>query len=352
MSTDNKGDLVAPGDPAPAQPVPGHSGAPLGAPLSPCPSLGGAEAGGDTSPNSSLSPSSNPEESYRDALDVPATIQALVPTFPHDLVPVHEVLLKLASDLQSKVDQATQEFYCIRKRLSTEMLKTAESLATLGEVVLPSSSSSTTASCSDSTAADCLATLSSIHGYRDQAVQTLQAQAATMDTPQQEGEGLQGEQPKDFNTASDGLDHSFHAMKVWLDQFNKCARNLQNIDGSSLSSSLRRFNVERCRDIDSLEKSAVLAKMSELRLRSCSLQMRKPVRSLGHTLDLQEIMLLAKNAKSLVYEVSLQMLKIVDVVKGEEIEATTTYHRLTKENSDLLRRYCFYLKLKLRMRQL
>ena len=46
-------------------------------------------------------------------------------------------------------------------------------------------------------------------------------------------------------------------------------------------------------------------------------------------------------------QVSLQMLKIVDLVKGDEIAATTTYHRLTKENSELLRRYCFYLKLKI-----
>ena len=41
-------------------------------------------------------------------------------------------------------------------------------------------------------------------------------------------------------------------------------------------------------------------------MRNCSLQSRKPVRSLGHTLDLQEIMLLAKNAKSLVYEVCIK----------------------------------------------
>ena len=46
-------------------------------------------------------------------------------------------------------------------------------------------------------------------------------------------------------------------------------------------------------------------------------------------------------------QVSLQMLKVVDLVKGEEIAATTFYHRLTKENSELLRRYCFYLKLKI-----
>ena len=44
-----------------------------------------------------------------------------------------------------------------------------------------------------------------------------------------------------------------------------------------------------------------------------------------------------------IIQVSLQMLKVVDLVKGEEIAATTFYHRLTKENSELLRRYCFYL---------
>ena len=52
------------------------------------------------------------------------------------------------------------------------------------------------------------------------------------------------------------------------------------------------------------------------------------------------------SSKSLI-QVSLQMLKVVDLVKGEEIAATTFYHRLTKENSELLRRYCFYLKLKI-----
>ena len=136
---------------------------------------------------------------------------------------------------------------------------------------------------------------------------------------------------------------------------------MQSCDGEN--NTLRRFSSEQCRDIDLLEKEAVMAKMGELSLRNCSIQSRKPVRSLGHTLDLQEIMLLAKNAKSLVYEVreavvdlflfsiitqvSLQMLKAVDLVKGEEIAATTFYHRLTKENSELLRRYCFYLKLKI-----
>ena len=87
--------------------------------------------------------------------------------------------------------------------------------------------------------------------------------------------------------------------------------------------------------------------MGELSIRNCSIQSRKPVRSLGHTLDLQEIMLLAKNAKSLVYEVSLQMLKLIDLIRGEEIRASQQYQKLTKENSELLRRYCLYLKLKI-----
>ena len=107
--------------------------------------------------------------------------------------------------------------------------------------------------------------------------------------------------PSDFNTASDRLDASFQQLRRWLDQLGTAARNLQSCDGES--NTLRRFSSEQCRDIDILEKEAVMAKMGELSLRNCSIQSRKPVRSLGHTLDLQEIMLLAKNAKSLVYEV-------------------------------------------------
>ena len=41
------------------------------------------------------------------------------------------------------------------------------------------------------------------------------------------------------------------------------------------------------KEIDSLEKQYVMEKMGELTLRSCSIQSRKPVRSIGHTLDLQ-----------------------------------------------------------------
>ena len=206
-----------------------------------------------------------------------------------------------------------------------------------------------------------LATLGSIHQYRDHAIATLAAQAAALAPAPAAPPALQ---PGDFNSASDRLDLSFQQLRRWLDQLGAIARTLQSCDGES--NALRRFSSEQCRDIDALEKEAVLVKMGELSVRNCSIQSRKPVRSLGHTLDLQEIMLLAKNAKSLVYEVgllvillfcccsaspltqvSLQMLKVVDLVKGEEIAATTAYHRLTRENSELLRRYCFYLKLKI-----
>lgn len=262
----------------------------------------------------------------------------------HDLAPVHNILVQLASTLQVKVDLATKELQDIRTRLSREMQKTAESLSSLGEVKLPSGFPATLSSSSmlvpDSPASE---TILAIHHYRDQAVSALNTQAEVLSALPRDKKS--GHPVEDFNTASDGLDSSFQQLRLWLDQVGQAARKLQNCDGET--NTLRRFSSERCRDIDLLEKDAVLKKMGELSVRNCSLQSRKPVRSLGHTLDLQEIMLLAKNAKSLVYEVSLQMLKIVDMVKGEEISATTTYHRLTKENSELLRRYCFYLKLKI-----
>eukprot|EP00092_Neocalanus_flemingeri_P015727 GFUD01017025.1.p1 GENE.GFUD01017025.1~~GFUD01017025.1.p1 ORF type:complete len:338 (-),score=151.28 GFUD01017025.1:1252-2265(-) len=262
----------------------------------------------------------------------------------HDLAPVHNILVQLASTLQVKVDLATRELQEIRTKLAREMQKTSDSLSSLGEVKLPSgfpaSLSSSSMLLPDFPASE---TILAIHHYRDQAVSALHNQVEVLSTLPRD---TKPRHPvEDFNTASDGLDSSFQQLRGWLDQVGQTARKLQNCDGET--NTLRRFSSERCRDIDLLEREAVLKKMGELSVRNCSLQSRKPVRSLGHTLDLQEIMLLAKNAKSLVYEVSLQMLKIVDLVKGEEIAATTTYHRLTKENSELLRRYCFYLKLKI-----
>lgn len=265
-----------------------------------------------------------------------------LPEEQHDLAPVHRILVQLAVSLQARVDQAARELAAIRARLARELQATALSLATLGEVKLPSGfPASVTLQPSPSPHS---ATIAAIHHYRDKAARALGEQAAVLAAPPQARHVEVGE-PTDFNTASDRLDSSFQQLRRWLDELGAAARSLQSCDGET--NTLRRFSSEQCRDIDSLEREAVLDKMAELSVRSCSIQSRKPVRSLGHTLDLQEIMLLAKNAKSLVYEVSLQMLKIVDLVKGEEIAATTQYHRLTKENSELLRRYCFYLKLKI-----
>ena len=224
---------------------------------------------------------------------------------------------------------------------------TADMLSDLGEIKLGSSMSSCLSVSPRSPACEAIL---SIHQYRDLAVSRLRAQAEILSEekiPAKHTEkGGAGEKVnEDFNNASDQLDWSFQHLRAWLDQIGQAARTLQHCD--SEANTIRKFSVEKCRDIDLLEREAVMEKMGELSIRNCSLQSRKPVRSLGHTLDLQEIMLLAKNAKSLVYEVSLQMLKMVDLVKGEEISATSTYHSLTKENSELLRRYCFYLKLKI-----
>jgi len=268
----------------------------------------------------------------------------------HDLAPVHTVLVNLAASLQTKVDLAIRELQDIRIKLANEMNTTADLLTNVGEIKLPSSfpSSSITSSMMSSTSPACQ-TIVSIHQYRDSAVNVLRAQSEILTGNQMvtntNREGVKvGE---DFNLASDLLDSSFQQLRTWLDQLGTAARQLQHCDTDGASGGIRKFSIEKCRDIDALEREAVLEKMGELSIRNCSIQSRKPVRSLGHTLDLQEIMLLAKNAKSLVYEVSLQMLKLVDGVKGEEINATNTYHKLTKENSELLRRYCFYLKLKI-----
>jgi len=263
----------------------------------------------------------------------------------HDLTPVHNLLVNLAESLQLKVDTAIKELMEIRMKLATEMISTADMLSGLGEIKLGSSMS---CSLSVAPASPACQAILSIHQYRDLAVSRLRSQAEILSQTNilaNHGDRGGDKVNEDFNNASDQLDGSFQQLRAWLDQIGQAARQLQHCD--SEANTIRKFSVEKCRDIDVLEREAVMEKMGELSIRNCSLQSRKPVRSLGHTLDLQEIMLLAKNAKSLVYEVSLQMLKMVDLVKGEEISATSTYHSLTKENSELLRRYCFYLKLKI-----
>jgi len=268
----------------------------------------------------------------------------------HDLAPVHSVLVSLATELQSKVDQAVRELHEVRLRLAREMISTADCLTEAGDIKLPSSFpvSSLSSSIMSSTSPACQ-TIISIHQFRDNAVTALRNQADVINNSAgKTGSNNKDKAGEDFNVASDLLDTSFQQLRGWLEQLGQSYRQLSQLQHTSnTNNSIRKFSVEKCRDIDALEREAVMEKMGELSVRNCSIQSRKPVRSLGHTLDLQEIMLLAKNAKSLVYEVSLQMLKLVDQIKGEEIRATNTYHKLTKENSELLRRYCFYLKLKI-----
>merc|ERR1712098_237741 len=127
-------------------------------------------------------------------------------------------------------------------------------------------------------------------------------------------------------------------LNLWLDQGDQAVRKLQHYDGETS---------DRCRDIDLLEKDAVLKKMGELSVRDCSLQSRKPVRSQDHERDLLEIMLLAKNAQCFVYEVDNHMFKIVDMVKNELISAFATFTTLIKENLELQERRSLYFRLEL-----
>ena len=214
-------------------------------------------------------------------------------------------------------------------------MTTAEMLVAAGDIKLPSNlpTSSLTSSMTSTSSPACLAILS-IHQYRDAAVTALRAQAEVLSNNQvTRSPEVSAE---DFNSASDNLDTSLQQLRTWLDQLGTAARTLQQC---STDSGLPE-------EIDRLEREAVMDKMGELGNLNCSPQFWEPVRSLGHTRDLQEIELLALNAKNLIYKVRLQMVKTVDSVKGEEIAATNVYHSLTRENSELLRRYCFYLKLK------
>jgi len=286
--------------------------------------------------------------------DTPETVGSKI---VHDLAPVHLVLVNLASDLQNKVDLAVRELQEIRIRIAKEMINTAESLVETGDIKLPSSFPVSSLSSSlTSSQSPAVQTILSIHQFRDNAVNILRAQAEVINNSPVRNSVKKDNNGggEDFNVACDLLDTSFQQLRSWLEQLGQTNRQLSQLQNqgdtgtsSSGNNSIRKFSVEKCRDIDLLEREAVLEKMSELNVRNCSIQSRKPVRSLGHTLDLQEIMLLAKNAKSLVYEVSLQMLKMLDQIKGEEIKASNKYHKLTKENSELLRRYCLYLKLKI-----
>jgi hypothetical protein len=267
-----------------------------------------------------------------------------VPEHKHDLVPIHSLLLDHAIHLQEKVNQEIFNIGVVRRKLAREMSKVAESLISLGGVSLPDGFHIPASIPPDSEHHTVLQAILSIHRYRDFSVKLLETRSSRFrESP---APPRTNQTPTDFNEASDDMDKSFHYLRTLLDQIGECGKELQVREEGGVN--LRRFSSEMCRQIDALEKQYVFDKMEELNFRSCSIQSRKPVKSIGHTLDLQEIMSLAKNAKSMVYEVSLKMLRIVDHLKGAEISSVASYHAITKENSELLRRYCFYLKLKIK----
>ena len=103
-------------------------------------------------------------------------------------------------------------------------------------------------------------TILAIHHYRDQAVSALNTQAEVLSLPTRDTKP--GKQVEDFNTAEDGLNSSFQQLDLWLDEVDQAARKLQNCDGET--NTLSKFVSDRCREIDLLEKNAVLKKMGEL----------------------------------------------------------------------------------------
>jgi len=251
----------------------------------------------------------------------------------HDLAPVHNILVQLATSLQVKVDQATRELHEIRTKLAAEMRKTADSLSSLGEVKLPSgfpaSMSTSSMLVPDSPASE---TILAIHHYRDQAVTALNMQAEVLSSkPKDTNPGMKAD---NIDTASDGLKSSFQQLGLLLDQVDQAVKELQNYDGETSD-----------RDIDLLEEDTVSKKMGELSVRDCSLQSCKPVRSQDHELDLLKIMLLAQNAKCFVHEVDNHMRKIKNMVLEEMISPITTYTKLTKENLELQERRSLYWRL-------
>jgi len=255
-----------------------------------------------------------------------------------DLGPVQAMLVQVAVNLQTKLVNALVDLHKTRVKLADEMLKTAAALTALGEVELPGRMDTAT----EDHHHQVINTITDIHTYRNVAVSALSAQSAVMTNPDSTPAPTN---THDFCSVSDSLDSMFQQMKRAMEEISVSGKTLQNCD--KLNTTVARFSAAACGQIDSLERTYVVDKLRQLNRSSCSVQSRKPVRSLGHTLDLQDIMLVAKNAKSHVYEICLHLLKVVDKVKSEEIKSTTVYHKLNKENSELLRRYCFYLKLKI-----
>ena len=175
-------------------------------------------------------------------------------------------------------------------------------------------------------------TCQAINMFREAAVSTLRSQAKALSSTQVP---VKSESTEDFIMASENIDSSLQQLMTWKDKLSTTSRTLKQCSN----------DCDLLEQIDIFEREAVLDKMCELRSSNCSLQSRKPERSLD--LDLLKIKLLAKYAKSLIFKVSNQTLKALNSVMREEIAVNNIGSKLFREDSELLRRYEIYLKLEI-----
>ena len=275
-------------------------------------------------------------DSTEEAEEVSQGKRRIVP----DLGPVHTVLVSLATSLQVKVDCAILDQLEIMARLADEIILAAEMLEAAGDIELRSSLpiSSLTSSMTSASSPASLAILS-IHQYRDAAVSALRAQAEVLSSNQ--GTRSREASAEDIETAFDHLNTSIKYLRTRCKQLGMVVRTLRQYS-SSLPEAVSASSM--CQEIDRLVREAVMDKMGELRNTNCSLQSRKPWRGLYQTRDLQEIMILAEDAKILVRKVMLQMLKTETSVMDEDMAAIKVCHSLTLEKVELLRCYGNYLE--------
>jgi len=252
----------------------------------------------------------------------------------HDLGQVHTVLVSLATSLQLKVERDIQDMIEMGIKLAHEMNASADSLEIAGDIKLPSNCHTFSLSSSMSPTSPTCQAILSINMFREAAVSTLRSQAKALSSTQVP---VKSESTEDFIMASENIDSSIQQLTKWVDQLSTTKSTLKQCSN----------DCGLLEQIDNLKREAVLDKMCELRSSNCSLQSRKPESSLVHEIYLREIMLLAKNAKSLIYKVRLQMLKAVNSVMDEEIAVMNIGSKLFREDLELRRRYKIYLKLKI-----
>ena len=214
----------------------------------------------------------------------------------------------------------------------------ADSLEIAGDIELPSNCHTFSLSSSMSPTSPACQAILSINMFREAAVSTLRSLAKALSSTQVP---VKSERTEDFIMASENIDTSLQQLTTWKDQLSTTKRTLKQCSN----------DCGLLEQIDNLEMQAVLDKMVELRSSNCSLQSRKPESSLDHEIYLKKIMLLAKNAKSLILEVSHQTMKASNLVMREEIAVINISSKHLREFAELLRRRRYEIFLKLEIKQ-